>query len=278
LLNAPGNEKEHHDFISKQRVMVSMPKGLWLRLDVPYSKDANKMRAVLAYCEPGKEDRAGLLKAEGCKNIPEAVKSVLEQAKSSNIEIDSDLTLVYPLDDRHGLAGHARDEADRRQFKFSRHVPGAMKLPVAFETGYENFDTGSPEDNYDFDQARDAILQLNQEANDSFNSNDLLEAMGPLRHALWLALRHLGWRHPGTAYTLRNLGYTLISTGNSDNSIEVEALILKMVFSWECKAPSKEAWKRSENLLDELASLCVALKAEEMGIALLNYKRELLTG
>nr|MDO8118366.1 hypothetical protein [Candidatus Sigynarchaeota archaeon] len=73
-----------------------MPKGLWLRLDVPYSKDANKMRAVLAYCEPGKEDRAGLLKAEGCKNIPEAVKSVLEQAKSSNIEIDSDLTLVFP--------------------------------------------------------------------------------------------------------------------------------------------------------------------------------------
>jgi hypothetical protein len=236
------------------------------------------LRAVLAYCEPGKEDYAKLLKADDCRNIPEAVKIVLEQAKSSNIEIDSNFTLVYPLDDRHDLAGHARDEADKKQFKFSRHVPDAMKLPVAFETGYENFDTWSAEDTYDFNQARGAILQLNQEANDSFNSNDLLEAMGPLRHALWLALRHLGWRHPGTAYTLRNLGYTLISTGNSDNAIEVESLILKMIYLWEYKAPNKDAWKGSENLLDELASLCVALKAEEMGIALQNYKRELLKG
>ncbi|MEX2683917.1 MAG: hypothetical protein Q6373_020265 [Candidatus Sigynarchaeota archaeon] len=255
-----------------------MLKGLWLRLDVPYSKDANKMRAVLAYSEPGKEDNAKLLTAADCKNIPEAVQSVLEQAKSSNIEIDSNLTLVYPLDDRHGLAGHARDEADKKQFKFSRHVPDAMKMPVDLETGYENFDTGSTEDTYDFDQARAAILQLNQEANDSFNSNDLLEAMGPLRHALWLALRHLGWRHPGTAYTLRNLGYTLISTGNSENAMEIEALLLKMIYLWECKAPNKDIWKGSEHLLDELASLCVALKEEELGAMLLNHKTELLKG
>ncbi len=253
-----------------------MLNGLWIRLDIPYSKDATKMRAVLAYCEPGKEDYAKLLKATDCKNIPEAVKNILEQAKTSNIEVNSDCTIIYPLDDRHGLAGYARDEADKRKFKFSRHTPDAMKLPIGFETGYENFDTGSAEDTYDFEHARDAILQLNEEANDSFNSNDLLEAMGPLRHALWLALRHLGWRHPGTAYTLRNLGNTLIATGNSDNETELESLILKMIFLWDNKLPKAEVWKESESLLDDLTNQCVTLKEEHMGARLQRYKADLL--
>lgn len=250
--------------------------GLWIRLDIPYSKDAKKMRAVLAYSEPDKQELAKLIKASDCKNIPEAVQNVLDQAKSSNITIDSATTIVYPLDDRHGLAGYARDEADKRKMNFSRHIPDMMKLPVNFETSYENFDTGSVEDTFDFDQAKNAILQLNEEANESFNSNDLLEAMGPLRHALWLALRHLGWRHPGTAYTLRNLGYTLTSTGNSDNATEVESLIIKLVYLWQLKAPNLEVWKSSAVLLDELAHLCVTLKAEELGVAIQNFERELL--
>lgn len=254
-----------------------MLKGLWIRLDIPYAKDANKMRAVLAYSEPEKEEYADLLKASDCKNIPEAVKKIFEEAESSDIMIDSTITLVYPLDDRHLLAGYARDEADKRKINFSRHIPDCMKLPVAFETSYENFDTGSSEDTFDFDQAREMILQLNEEANDSFNRNDLLEAMGPLRHALWLALRHFGWKHPACAYTLRNLGYTLTATGNSDNMDEITALIIKLIYLWQHKLPDASVWQDSENLLDDLASICYSIKsAEGLGVELNNLKTELL--
>jgi hypothetical protein len=251
-----------------------MQKGLWIRLDVPYSRDATKMRGVLAYTDPSDPDKVGLAETSDCKNIPEAVDKLFELAKDKGIAIDSSLTIVYPLDARHGLAYPAKETAEKKSVRFSRHIPDIMKLPVDLLTAYEIFDTGSSEDTASNDDAQRMVLDLNQEAVDSCNSGDLLEAMGPLRHALWLVLRHFGWHSPGTVYTLRNLGAVLNATGNDENRAETLYLIGKLVYQCAVTPPHKAEWQGQLGLLDSLVELCNSM-GSDMGEFIIERKKSL---
>jgi hypothetical protein len=75
---------------------------------------------------------------------------------------------------------------------------------------------------------------------------------------------------------LKNLGDILTSTGNKDNENEVLALVLKLIYLWQHKLPDVTVWKGSEDILDELARICISVNSEYLGVALYNLKTELL--
>jgi hypothetical protein len=249
-----------------------MLKGLWIRLDIPYSEDSGKMRAVLAYSDSSEHEAIKLMELNNCTTIPSAVEEIYQQAIKTGIALDSSLTLVYPHDARHGLAWPAKEAADKRGFKFERQIPDTIKLPFDLVTGYENFDTGSKEDSLSPDEAQQYIMQLNNEGHELYSSGELLEAMGPIRHALWMALRHFGWSLPITTYTIRNLGYILYGTGNNENQAEFIYLTGRMLYLWQLTPPQKEEWEGSEELIGNLAEICTAMDAESVANALKAVK------
>lgn len=81
------------------------------------------MRAALRFHKGKSKTQYGILAAEECKNIPEAIDKLLEMAKKHKIPLAQSFTLVFPLDDRHNLAWIVKEEADRRGWKFDREAP-----------------------------------------------------------------------------------------------------------------------------------------------------------
>jgi len=101
-----------------------------IRLDVPYADDGTLMRATLLCFDPGFRQ----FPVDGVANIPAGIEAAVSLAEANTIPLDAQTTLVYPLDDRHGLAGVVLDESQRRGWKFARHVPGIQRIPADVDT------------------------------------------------------------------------------------------------------------------------------------------------
>lgn len=228
----------------------------WIRLDVPYSENATKMRALLGFRRDGSVE---VEEIPDLPDIPKAVEAALKKAGEMGLSSGAETVIIYPHDDRHGIAWPAKEAADKHGLGFNRQTPLDLEPPASTATGYENFDTGSDEDSLDQSEARKLVIELNSEAQGLFSGGELLEAMGPLRHALWLILRSEGWQSPVTAYTLRNLGYVLKATGNPENEGEVRYLIRRLIHVWLETPPDKAVWEGSESLAQNLAELSDAL-------------------
>lgn len=224
-----------------------------IRLDIPYSAGADKMRAAFISTEPFESKRTGPV-----ANIPEALAQLEGLVGADRLK--TDITLVYAHDDRHDLAWTVKEEADRRGWQFARHVPDLLKIPPSEETAYESFETGSPEDSLPPREAQVLVMQLGDQGREYFGTGmDFLPAMNVMRHALWLCLRHFGWQSPGTALTLRNFGYVLRATGNRDNTNEFIYLMRRLQFIWKGRAPVPADWEQSRIIVDQLAELLQAL-------------------
>lgn len=224
-----------------------------IRLDIPYSAGADKMRAAFIVAQPFESKRTGPV-----ANIPEALVQIETLAGADRL--NSSTTLVYAHDDRHDLAWTVKEEADRRGWQFARHVPDILQIPPGEETAYESFETGSPEDVLPPREAQVLVMQLGEQGREYFGTGmDLLPAMNVMRHALWLCLRHFGWQSPGTALTLRNFGYVLRATGNQDNMDEFIYLMRRLQFVWKSTPPVKADWAQSAVIVDQLAELLQAM-------------------
>lgn len=55
--------------------------------------------------------------------LEEAVDKMLEQVKDTGLKMHKKFTLIFPMDDRHGLAGIMLDMANDREWEFDRHIP-----------------------------------------------------------------------------------------------------------------------------------------------------------
>jgi hypothetical protein len=223
-----------------------------IRVDVPYAPGAARMRVEVIALEPLK-----LIRSSTAADLQTALHEVETAAPlpSSGLPV-----LVCPHDDRHDVAWVVKEEADKRGWGFSRHVEGLLQIPPDRETAYESFDTGSPEDTLAPRDAQVLIMQLGDQARELFGTGmDLLPAMSVMRHSLWLALRYFGWRSPGTALTLRNLGYILRATGNQDNADEFIYLMRRLQFIWKTSPPDPSDWEQSRPLVDQLAEILQAL-------------------
>lgn len=224
-----------------------------IRVDVPYARNAGHMRAELIAFEP-----LSLTRSSGVPDLQAALRELETAAPLALPGVVP--VLVCPHDDRHDVAWVVKEEADKRGWGFSRHVPGLLEIPPDRETAYESFDTGSAEDSLAPREAQVMIMQLGEQGREYFGTGmDLLPAMGVMRHSLWLALRYFGWKSPGTALTLRNLGYILRATGNRDNTEEFIYLMRRLKFMWKSVPPDPAEWVQSRALVDQLSELLQAL-------------------
>lgn len=223
-----------------------------IRIDIPYARDAVFLRAELISFDPLHMIRSGK-----AADVPAAIQEI---EKLAGEKISSAPVLVCPHDDRHDVAWVIKEEADKRGWGFSRHVTGLLQIPADRECAYEAFETGSAEDSLPQRDAQVLIMQLGEQGREYFGSGmDFLPAMSVMRHSLWLALRHFGWQSPGTALTLRNLGYVMRATGNQDNIDEFIYLMRRLRFVWTAKPPVREHWTGSEVIVDQLRELLEAV-------------------
>jgi hypothetical protein len=128
-------------------------------------------------------------------------------------------TLVFPLDGRHALAGAALEEAQRRGFAFSRHLPpGEAHWLLDPESTDAAPDLSG--------EALAALLEkLGGEAGEAARDAELGEAMGILRQIVAVCARHsLLWDKKGL-WALGALIEVAGATGNDDNLREAGELI-----------------------------------------------------
>ncbi len=252
-----------------------MLQGKWIRLDVPYSEKSQIMRGVLAFSDTSGQGDFQIIKILNNNNITDLITDIANVAQTHAIELNWNTELVFPIDSREILATEVEQISEKMHLKFSRKIPNLMSLPVDLETAYENFDTGSPEDELSHADASNLIYKLNNEAYERVKANELLDAITTLKHAMWLSFRFFNWYHPATMYTLKNVGHVYAGTGNRENEKEFMALVLKFIYLWHEISPNKEIWNQSENLFDELATICINMNADELGYALFQMKNKI---
>lgn len=231
----------------------------WLFLEVPYAEDATKMHAVLGFTDPAASSVQCLVK-DDLPDIPAAIEALTSVGKTAGIQFDSSLVLVIPLDNRMMLASIVREQADKQGCNFSRHIPAEFYPNPAdfpFITA-----TGSAEDTLKPDFVRERLSNLYDEGEGEVERpGGLLDAMGPLRHALRLGVHHFGWNHFGTVYVLRDLAGTYIGTGADENMRE--CLFLVRILQSHIKP---EEWGDDAELFTQLLGQ-LATGCETMGDA-----------
>ncbi len=248
------------------------PTALWLRFDIPYPEDATIMRADLGFRDG---TSVGSIPIEGMMDIPGTVEAALKISSARNFVVSPDFTLVIPLDSRHGVAWVVKEEADKRSYAFSRHIPPHA---IPSMNAYPRFATvtGSPEDDLPAAEAKALVIRLNTEAQEFFSTGmDMPDAMSCLRHALQTASKHMGWTNPAMVYTLRNFGYVMRATGNDENLNEFLCLsrILADEFDGSVQAGSWDG--DGAALLEQTAGLCATSGDETTGRRLMEIRAKL---
>lgn len=248
--------------------------GNWIRLDIPYAPDAKHVRAVLVYTDKHGVKGFNKIKTLNSSNLTHLFDEILAEAEHFGIQFNQNTTLVFPPDSRHGIAREMSEWAQQHKMKFSRYVPQLMSLPIDFETEFENFETGSLEDHLTPHEAGSLVSTLNNNALNSFQQGDIQEALTHIRHAMWLSLRHFYWFHPASLFTLKNFGHIVAATNHRQNEAAYLALILKLIYLWKDIEPDTDIWFNSDDLFNDLATLCINLNADEIGFALFHLKNK----
>ncbi|MBC7863478.1 MAG: hypothetical protein IAF38_10915 [Bacteroidia bacterium] len=238
-------------------------KARWIYFDIPYSESADKMRGLLGFED---EKKISVINSDGCRDIPETILKLENLAVEKGVLIDTSIVLVYPHDDRHGLAWPVKEQSEKKGWQFSRQIPADFYPPAEDLILYSSFDDGSQEMHFDISGAQQKIMNLNAAARDEFSEGDMLPVMGKLRHALRVSVRNLGWASPLTVYTLRNLLTAFNATGNYENQNEGIFLIKQLIHAFTDSPPTAEAWSDSMNLIEELAVLLEGTGNPELAI------------
>lgn len=177
-----------------------MPES-WLLLRVPRGPEADTMSAVLSV--------DGAIRTAVGPDIPATIDAVLAGAPPPE-----GLRLVLPLDGRHGLAHAALDEANRRGWGFSRHLPAGEELHL--------LDLRGPDANPA--SVDETFVALQAEAGAALKASELGEAMAVLRQSLAMCAANPGWWHPDTLWALSNLVRVADATGAPENVAEAAGL------------------------------------------------------
>jgi hypothetical protein len=209
-------------------------KAQWIFFDVPYAEDASKMRGILGFSNGSGTDCEF---ASPCKDVPDAIAQLEKIAGDKGISIEKNITLVYPLDMRHGLAWAVKENADKKGWQFSRHIPAGQYPDPGKLFLYSHFDNGSSEMTLDKPSASLRIIELQGEALDAMNDGDMLPVMGTLRHALSLSVTHEGWANSDTLMTLYLLLNAFARTGNPDNLTEGHFLVRQALMAINSRLP-----------------------------------------
>jgi len=128
---------------------------------------------------------------------------------------------------------------------------------------YESLKSGSAEESLERQQAFARVTELCERAVELFSTGmDNLPALGALRHALWLVLKHFSWASANTSLVLRNLGEVLNATGNADNGAEYHHLVRRMLHAWRGEPPDRGEWEQIMQRLERMSQLC-ALQGDE---------------
>ncbi|HCL56008.1 MAG TPA: hypothetical protein DHW82_03245 [Spirochaetia bacterium] len=235
--------------------------ALWIELSIPYDENARFMSGRLGY-QDAENGNISVLTVRDCKNIPETIDKLLNTAKENAVETSSPITLIFPLDERHNLAWYVKEEADKRKWEFSRHIPENQEVSDFMTHKTAQADEVRKLSNED---ARTQIMKLNEDARQEYQSSDLLRAITCLRHALELSLEYFDFNSPETAYTVRNLVYTYQATGSYENEKEALKLIQKISDSLKIKGFKNRHWTlETASLLEELAMQSIKLMNAEL--------------
>ncbi|HEY6159755.1 MAG TPA: hypothetical protein VI112_00990 [Bacteroidia bacterium] len=206
----------------------------WIFFDVPYAEDASKMRGILGYSNGSGTDCHFTYP---CKDVPDAIAQLEKIAADNGISMGKEMLLVYPLDMRHGLAWAVKENADKKGWGFSRHIPAGQYPDPNKLILYSHFDNGSSEMTLDKPSASLRIIELQGEALDEMSDGDMLPVMGILRHALSLSVTHEGWVNSDTLMTLYLLLNAFARTGNPDNINEGHFLVKQALMAITSRLP-----------------------------------------
>ena len=170
----------------------------WIVLRIPRADGATSMSGVLVVDDQQHVARAAQI-AEVCDALV---------AKSPGVKP----TLIFPLDGRHRLAGYVLDEATKRGWEFSRHVP----------PGYEEllFDRDGADAAPELADPAELLQELATAMGEAWNDSEIAESMGIGRQALTLCLKHVGAWHAYTFWIMSNYFQAAAGTGADKNITE----------------------------------------------------------
>lgn len=183
----------------------------WLLLRIPRMKSATTMSGVLGIGDDYVTTAVGA-------DIPAVCDALLASAREAG-HTASAVTLVYPLDGRHQLAHLALEEAQRRGWRFERHLPRGAEPHLL---DLEGADAAPTWEAGEVATLFDALIKEIQQA---VQASELGEALAILRRLLALGLRHFGAWHPDTFWAASNLMRFAGGTGADANIEQAEGLI-----------------------------------------------------
>lgn len=226
---------------------MSEPRA-WILLRIPRAAGATTMSGVLS--------ADGQIAVAGGSTIAEVCDALLAKAQPKKP------VLILPLDGRHGLAGNVLDEATKRGWEFSRHVPAGNEKYLLDLDGADAAATLTAQD------ATSRLEPLAGAMGEAWNDNELGESMGIGRQALTLCLRHFGAWHVYTFWIMSNLMQAAAGTGADKNVREACGLVEHLLSHDMPKAFGGEASGLVVKA-DELARRCVG--AGEVALATRVY-------
>ncbi|HSD91365.1 MAG TPA: hypothetical protein VLB44_27765 [Kofleriaceae bacterium] len=219
-----------------------MTTSAWLLIRIPRNPDATSMAGVLSV-------NGQVSLAEGA-TIAAVCDALIAKAPGTTP------TLIFPLDGRHLIAGNVLDEATRRGWPFSRHVPPGQEEHLLDRNSADALPTLSADD------AGSVLQDLLSAMGEAWNDDELGESMGIGRSALMLCLRHFGAWHAYTIMVLSNLFQACAGTGADDNIVEACGIV-----EYVLKQPRPESVPGAGSAivkLDELAHRCVGVGNREL--------------
>lgn len=217
----------------------------WLLLRIPRTEGADVMSAVL-----GIDDR--LITTTG-PSIPKVCDDLIARAERPVTPV-----LIHPLDGRHDLAHIVLEEASRRGWEYSRHVPAGHEAQLL------DLDGPDAAPGIAADQVSTHLDGLIAQIKEALESAEAGEAMAIARQALTVCLRHFDAWHPDTLWCASNLLQISISTGAPDNIRAACGLIAHLFAHSLPDNPSNALGTLRK--LDEIARRCVAAERPDLAV------------
>ena len=244
-------------------------KGLWIRFDIPYQKDANLMRAVFGYSTPN-EIQFHLF--EEIPHVPFAIEQIQKFSNENSIKLDEKLTLVYPIDNRHNLAWMVKDNADKNNWQFERYIPVGQYPNSECPFHFELMKTGSKQDQFSKDQARKEIMNLMKNGYYSVKSAYFSEGFDSMHQAMQLTIQHFGWLNSISIYSIVSLLSAYLGLGNQQNYEDCLFLFQRLKMLWSKDKIDVTEWTKTDwENFETLKKIAEKLKSSELKEFIISF-------
>lgn len=177
------------------------------------------------------------------------------------------VVLIDPLDGRHDLAHLVLEEANRRGWRFARHVPRGQEAHLL------DLDGDDAEPALAASEIPTRLDELEQQMQGAIDASELGEALAIARQALTLLVRHRGFWHPDTLRMTSSLVDLATHTGAGENIDEAAGLIEHVIaqpLPASVDEPTTVLGK-----LDEMAHRCMDADRPELALRVLDRSVEL---